>query len=71
MTATLTFNLPEDATEHLVAVRSPEMADAILCLSESLRHWTKHGHQFKTPEEVIDSVREMISEARAIAECRL
>jgi hypothetical protein len=68
MTASLTFTLPDEAADHIWAVGAPVMAGAILDLDNSLRGWMKHGHSFATPEQVIEAVRGLISEAHSIAQ---
>jgi len=67
MTATLTFNLPEEYLCHAWAVGAPVFAADIIELMNALTTWEKHGHKFTAPEDVIKVVREMISEAHSIA----
>lgn len=43
MTATLTFNLPEESESHLLAVHAGVVYDKISELNDDLRAWTKHG----------------------------
>jgi hypothetical protein len=67
MTATLTFNLPEEYTDLSWAIGAPEMAGTIVEIMGELRSWQKHGHKFTTIDEAINAVREIISEAHRIA----
>jgi len=67
MTASLAFTLPDESAEHIWAVGAPVMAETIIDLDNSLRGWIKHGHSFTTPEQVIEAVRGLISEAHSIA----
>lgn len=67
MKATLEFNLPEERVEHLQAVHAGEMASAISEVMNHIRGWTKHGHQFSDPEEVMSAVDMMLAEVRDVA----
>ena len=67
MKATLEFSLPEERVEHLQAVHAGEMASAISEVMNQLRGWTKHGHQFADPEEVMGAVREMLLDVSDVA----
>lgn len=56
MKVTIEFKLPEERCEYLQSVH---MGDAFCALDEirnQLRTWTKHGHEFKTPEECLEAV---------------
>jgi len=68
MTATLTFNLPVEDTEHRWAVGAPEMASAILELMSDIRGWQKHGHNFQSPEDVMEAIRQSMVDAYSIAQ---
>ena len=67
MTATLTFDLPADATEHLWAVHSDRLAGAIADSLEQTRAWLKHGHQFQTPEQAIIACRDLLTDVAQLA----
>jgi hypothetical protein len=67
MEATLKFNLPEESTEHLWAVGAPLMARHITDLAEETRGWLKHGHDFRTPDQVIEAVRARLHEVLGLA----
>jgi len=67
MIASLTFKLPDEYLSHAWAISAPVFAGDIIELMNALKTWEKHGHKFTTPEDVIKTVREMISEAHSIA----
>lgn len=58
MTATLTFNLPEDQELFQDAIHGTELADYLQELDSSLRGWLKHGHQFASVEEALSAIRD-------------
>ncbi len=60
MKAILEFNLPEDSAEHLLAIRGSDFHSVCWDLDQDLRGWLKHGHEFKTPEEAIEAVRDRL-----------
>jgi hypothetical protein len=62
MKATLEFNLPEERTEHLWAVKAPEMASSINYFFDTTRGWVKYGHDFKDPNEAINACRDLLAE---------
>jgi len=68
MKAILEFNLPEDQAEHSWAVNAFRMASVISEVMNETRSWLKHGHNFKTPDEAIEAVREMLAEVVGIAQ---
>ena len=57
MKAILEFNLPEETTEHLLAIHGVDFNSVCWELDECLRGWLKHGHEFKTIEEALEAVR--------------
>jgi len=67
MTATLSFQLPEESTEHKLAVNGAEIAYQVRAVDQQLRNWLKHGHEFKTADEAITATREMLREAVELA----
>lgn len=70
MKATLEFNLPEEAEEHRNALDGHRYLRSLQVLDDHLRHWTKHGHEFKTPDEALQAARDQLHremEARGIA----
>jgi hypothetical protein len=67
MKATLEFDLPEEEVEHRQAVGAGAMAAAISETLEQLRAWQKYGHEFTTPDAVMDAVRWKLAEVEPIA----
>jgi len=63
MKGILEFNLPEEQEEHELAVNAYKLVSAISDLDNHCRSALKHGHNYKTPEEVLEAVREQLSEA--------
>lgn len=62
MRATLEFQLPEERSEHMVAVHAMDFALTVFDLEEELRLWMKHGHKFSSADEVIEAVRQKLHE---------
>ena len=62
MKHTITFDLPEEKEEMLIAVHAMSWALAVWDLDQKLREYLKHGHKFKTPDETLESVREYLNE---------
>jgi hypothetical protein len=60
MTGTLTFNLPEDEDQFRVAQQGRDWKLSMHELDEFLRVAIKHGHEFKTPGEVLVATREKL-----------
>ncbi len=58
MTATLTFNLPDDEVEHIQAVRAGHMASVLCEVDELLRGWIKHGTP-RTHTDASDAFEEL------------
>ena len=58
MTATLTFNLPDDQYELACALAGRAMAAEVNDLQGQVRSWLKHGHDFKTPGAALEAVRD-------------
>jgi hypothetical protein len=67
MTATLTYQLPEEATAHLWAVHAPQLAGTLCDLDEALRGWLKHGHTFATPDAALQACRDHLTESMNLA----
>ena len=61
-TATLTFNLPEEARDHSLAVNAASLASVIWAVDQRLRGWLKHEHEYKTADAALESVRDLIRE---------
>ena len=59
MKATLEFNLPEDASDHLRAVQANHAWSALYDIDSILRNLLKHGNdRYKTIEELAQAIRE-------------
>lgn len=67
MKATLEFNLPEESNQHLVAVRSMDLAIEMQGAWEQVRSWLKHGHSFKTPDEALEAVKTRLHDGLLIS----
>lgn len=59
-TATLNFNLPEDEFDFKCAVKGAAAVSVIDETLNQLRQWIKYGHEFKTPDEALEAVREFM-----------
>jgi hypothetical protein len=58
MKATLEFNLPEDAHEHMRAIQSNHAWCALYEIDSMLRNLLKHGNdRYKTVEELATAIR--------------
>jgi hypothetical protein len=66
--AKLIFNLPEEETEHKLAIQAGRMASTIWELDRVSRNQLKYGidEQFKTPEDVFMWIRNELSETDLI-----
>ena len=62
MKAILEFTLPEDSDAFKLAQRGSAYFSFLFDLDQTLRDWLKYKHQFKSPEEVMEKIREMIAE---------
>lgn len=58
--AKLEFNLPEEKSDLLLAQRGSAFFCKFWELSQEIRTYLKHGHNFKTPDEVLEWVRDNI-----------
>ncbi len=66
MKAKLEFNLPEDKDEFDVASNAMDWALIAWDIEQQCRDWVKYdNHQFKTIEEALQGVRDIINEAMA------
>jgi fructosamine-3-kinase len=62
MKAILEFELPGDEDAHKVATRGWDYFYFIRELDNEMRNCLKYGHKFKTPEEVMEHIRELIAD---------
>lgn len=67
MKVILEFDTPEEQADLLRAFMANDMARDINDLMMKTQGWLKHGHGFKTPDEAIEEIREMMHEAAQIA----
>jgi hypothetical protein len=59
--ATLSFNLPEEAGEHDLALHGAAWALSMWDLDQALRDWLKYqSHAFKTPDEALEGARDQL-----------
>ena len=66
MKAKLEFNLPEDKDEFNVASKAMDWALIAWDIEQQCRDWVKYdNHQFKSIEEALQGVRDIINEAMA------
>lgn len=57
MKAILEFNLPEDNYHHKAALQGADLKLIVSTLDNMLRGYLKHGHQFKTIHDAIETIR--------------
>ena len=57
MKAILEFNLPEDNYQHKAALQGADLKLIIATLDNMLRGYLKYGHQFKTADDAIETIR--------------
>lgn len=68
MKATLTFTLPNEEVEHHAAVHGMAYRNALSDIRQSIRGKMKHGHEFKTADEALEYVRQVVQDALEDAE---
>ena len=64
MKATLTFDLPEEHSDHLLAVKASDLAMALWDIDQELRSVVKYGQdeaQANYYEEVRDKLRDILN----------
>jgi len=66
MKATLEFNLPEEQTEFIRASRADIAWAKLHDIDMQLRNWIKHGHDFKSIEDLAQHIRTEINEALGV-----
>lgn len=61
MQATLSFNLPEEETELRQSLNASAWEAMVFeLLRHELRNFLKYGHNFKTPDEALEYIRDWI-----------
>ena len=60
MQATLSFSLPEESTEHLDALEGGDWKTVVYEFNEQLRAYQKHGHSFKTSDDLLEELRTIL-----------
>ena len=66
MKATLEYNLPEEAAEHLAAIHGAEWRNLVHELDQQLRSWVKYGTATGDPVSVSgvrDYLRELLRDS--------
>lgn len=59
---TIEFNLPEENNELKLALRASEYYGVIWDTLQQIRCYLKYGHQFKSIEEALESIQELLLE---------
>lgn len=62
MKATLEFNLGDldDEVAHGLAIHGQDFALVCVDIDQVLRDWLKHGHNFKTADEALQEIRDVL-----------
>lgn len=68
MKASIDFNLPDETYEHLQAIHAPEAWSVLSNMDYKLRNIVKHGHNYKSVEELASDLRNEISRALALVD---
>ena len=71
MKAVLIFDLPEESEEHLVCIHAKDLYFALRNIDLVLGNMLEHGHKLKTPDDVIESIRDLIREELTDHHCNL
>ena len=58
--ATLTFNLPEEQEEYNLCTKGVDYYSQLVEIDQKLRSIVKHGHNYKSVEDLAEEIREMI-----------
>lgn len=66
MKATIEFNLEEDRHAFVKAVHAGEAWSELQVLDQHLRSILKHGHEYKTVEELAEHIRREINPVLAL-----
>lgn len=60
MNASMHFKLPEERREYLAAVHGMDFALALKAVDQNMRAFMKYEHNYKTPDEVMQAVLDII-----------
>lgn len=58
------FKLPEENQDLQLAQRGKDYFCVIWDTLQEIRSYLKHGHEFKTPEEALEKIRETLYQAQ-------
>ena len=58
------FNLPEEKQDLKLAQRGNHYFSIIFHTLQEIRSYLKYGHKFKTIDEALEKIREILSEAQ-------
>ncbi len=62
MEGVLHYNLPEEEQDFKLAQRGKDYFKFLWDLDQELRNWLKYGHNFKSPNKVMEKIREELRE---------
>ena len=60
MKATLEYNLPEEQDLYIGACQGVNINNVVRDIDNEMRNWLKHGHSFKSADEALEKVRQML-----------
>jgi hypothetical protein len=60
--ATLEFDLPEEREEFELASKGTDWMLVLWEIDQNLRNSLKHGHEYKTADEAMEKMRELIGQ---------
>ena len=66
MKAILEFDLSEEQSEFTLAIKNREFYSRLWDIDMKMRAIVKHGHKYKSVEELAEAVREMIGDLDCI-----
>jgi len=58
MKARLEFDLPDEREEFEICRKAIDLHSNLWDLAEQIRRWRKHGHRFKSVDELLDALWE-------------
>lgn len=63
MKATLEFNLPEDRSDHFIAIHGIDMFVYLVGLRDQIRQHLKHSADMPKPETIYTEINQLIDQA--------